>query len=504
MRTGRLCASVSGTTATDVLAKIRKAESAADLIEIRFDRLLSAELPVLLDHLKAQAPVTPLIATYRSEDQGGPASISVGLRKTFWQNVGNDFWAADQEEDVFHPVDRIPNTILSYHDFAGPAADAEDVIQRLSAKEPSIIKYAYMARDVTDTIQVWESLKIARDNDQLAVVIAMGEAGKISRILGPAHGSQWTYGSIDEQTAPGQVSLDDLAHIYRVNDITSETKVYGVIGNPVIQSLSPNIHNQAFAYASLDSVFVPLFVNDLRGFMDRMVHNSTREVDLNFAGFSVTMPHKLAVMEHLDQIDETAQAIGAVNTIQCDRGRMKGYNTDAAGFISPLLSRLGAVRDARAAVFGAGGAARACLYALKREGASIAVFARDRDKRESLSAEFGADPFGLQTGEIGCFDIVVNATSVGMNRESTDSIIDLDKFPRTKLVYDIVTSAKPTALLRDAKAAGIETISGLEMLVAQAVLQFEIWTGDQAPVDVMQRAAEAAIEQRVQLLEPSQ
>jgi 3-dehydroquinate dehydratase / shikimate dehydrogenase len=490
MRTGKVCASVSGKTLSELVLQVREAEEFADLVEIRFDHWHETDIPLVLDHLKSNPSKIPVIATYRARNQGGEAPDEAALRKKFWQQLGDEFWAVDQEEDVVDSATNVGHTVLSYHDFGKCAENKSAIFDRLLSEKPSVIKYAYMAHDITDTIDAWKMLKTAEEVSQPAVIISMGEAGKITRVLGPAYGSEWTYGSIGKQTAPGQISVQDLVNLYRVRDIGPQTKVYGVVGVPVIQSLSPSIHNNAFAATEMDSVFLPLLVKDLASFMNRMVRRGTREVELNFAGFSVTMPHKLAIMEHLDEIDETAKAIGAVNTVRIDGDVLRGYNTDAQGFVAPLVSRLGPLHGVRAAIFGAGGAARACLYSLKKEGASAAIFARDHKKGEMLCEEFGADHFKIDDDPSADFDIVVNATPVGMSGETEkESPIDLTRFRGAKLVYDLVTSADPTPLLRDAKAASIETIGGIEMLVAQAVRQFQIWTGKEAPVNVMQEAA---------------
>ena len=492
MKTGRVCASVSGNTASDVMEKIFEAEKTADLIEVRFDHLPDNELTRLLDQLRVNGCKKPLIATYRSSAQGGRAPRDPASRKHVCERLGSGFWAVDQEEDIFERADGRQYHILSYHDFDSGSGDAMEVFERLRSKNPTVVKYAYLAGDITDTIPVWKMLKFAEDVSQPAVIIAMGEAGKITRILGPAYGSQWTYGSVADGTAPGQISVNDLIDLYRVPTLSRDTKVYGVIGDPVSQSLSPRIQNAAFKDAAIDSVFLPLLVKDLRGFIERMVRLPSREVDLNFAGFAVTMPHKLSIMQFLDEIDETARMIGAVNTVRVEGDSLKGYNTDAEGFITPLLKMFGSLKEARVAVLGAGGAARACLYALKVEGASLAIFARDPGKGASLAEAFGAESHEMNGAALGEFDIVVNATSIGMTGTAPDDLyVDFAPLHRIKVVYDLVTSAEPTPLVRVARAAGIKTITGVEMLIAQAAMQFEIWTGVDAPTSVMHQAVKA-------------
>ena len=490
MKIGRICAAVSGLTSEEVVRKIIDAERAADLIEIRFDSLPKNQVASLLAHLQKHRSSKPLIATYRPESQGGQASDDRSSRMEFWERVDGNFWAFDLEEDIFNDVDGTLKHIISYHDFAAGADRAGEVFERLRAKNPQIVKLAYTANDITETIPVFKILESANEVSQDAVLIAMGEAGEITRILGPAHGSRWTYCSVGEATAPGQMSAEALIQLYRVPRLSRNTRVFGVIGDPIARSLSPRIHNAAFDHAGIDSVFIPLLVKDLRGFMNRMVRTASREVELNFAGFAVTMPHKLAIMEHLDEIDDTVAAIGAVNTVEVDGDKLRGYNTDAEGFLKPLSKKFGSLKGARVAILGAGGAARACLFSLNEQGASTAIFARSAGKGSALARELGADFFTMEGESIGSFDIVVNATPIGMAGVTEDPLpIDLVLSDRVRLVYDLVTSPEPTPLVRTARQAGIETITGVEMLVAQAARQFEIWTGERAPVSVMENAA---------------
>jgi shikimate dehydrogenase len=250
------------------------------------------------------------------------------------------------------------------------------------------------------------------------------------------------------------------------------------------------MHNAAFKHAGLNSVFIPLQVADLEVFFRRMVKNETREIDLNFAGFSVTNPHKQSIIKFLDNIDPTAKAIGAVNTVKIENGQLHGYNTDAPGFIGPLKEAFGDLKGARAVVVGSGGAARACVYALKEEGAEVTLLVRDPKKASAFGEEFGITIEQLTTDHRPLnADIVVNATPLGTrgHRENETMAAEAELLG-VKLVYDLVYNPSETHLLRDAKAAGAKTIGGLDMLVAQGVRQFEIWTGREAPVDKMRNA----------------
>src|SRR6185295_2611785 len=181
-------------------------------------------------------------------------------------------------------------------------------------------------------------------------------------------------------TAPGQVNAHKLRSLYNIDAIDDETMICGLVGLPVMHSVSPHIHNTAFAAEGVNGVYLPFEVKDLSSFIKRMAHPQTRELNWNLRGLSITAPHKQTVMEYLDWIDPDAEEIGAVNTIVVEKDRLRGYNTDAAGFIEPLKKRIGSLASKQVAIIGAGGAARAAIWALKRHGANITVFARDVSK----------------------------------------------------------------------------------------------------------------------------
>ena len=304
-----------------------------------------------------------------------------------------------------------------------------------------------------------------------------------------AHGAFMTYASLDSgnATAPGQISVWDMTDIYRVKELDEDTGVYGIIGGNTSYSVSPFMHNAAFKSEGINSVFVPLQVGDLDEFMRRMVKPESREVELNFKGFSVTNPHKQSIIRHLDFVDETATRIGAVNTVKIEDGKFCGYNTDAPGFIEPLKNLFGELKDARVAVFGAGGAARACIYALKQHGADVFLFARDPQKARSISDEFDVPLHRLAADNVPlAFDIIVNATPLGtVGIFENETIATAEQLRGVKLVYDLIYNPSETRLMHEANSVNVSTIGGLEMLVAQGSRQFRIWTGLEAPLQAM-------------------
>lgn len=489
MNNGKICISVCAETAEEMIAKIKRAESQADVIEVRFDFLDPTELERCRWEISNLKFETSLLATFRSPDQGGENSLSYNERVKFWRDGGGNFWAADVEEDVVDASTDWQVRIISYHDSENVPADLPRICERLSLSNANLIKIAAGTDDIIDSISIWKLIKKTASANKQIIPIAMGEAGKWTRILGLAHGAYMTYASLDEggETADGQITAKDLIEVYRVKELDKNTDVYGVIGDPVSTSKSPYMHNAAFAETGINAVFLPLLVKDLDEFIRRMVAPSTREVELNFAGFSVTMPHKQAIMKHLDEIDETAKQIGAVNTVKIVDDKLIGYNTDAHGFVTPLRIKFGDLKNVRVAVIGAGGAARACVYALTQEGAEVTVCARDKTKAELFAQEFNAGV--RQFTSVDSFDIVVNATPLGMKGALEDkSPLTADQLKGVKFVYDLVTRSDDTPLVSAAKKVGIPAIGGLEMLVAQGVKQFEIWTGLEAPTELMRQS----------------
>jgi 3-dehydroquinate dehydratase/shikimate dehydrogenase len=498
MNQGKICVSVCASTAAGAIEQMRRAESFADLIEVRFDCLGESEIRTLAEALRSISK--QLLITFRPVEQGGKRPLTLTERIKFWEFIvwqlkGVDF-VVDYEFDIDLPLGfDAERAIVSMHDFKSAGEHLSEQLEAIAGVTGKTIKVAVMVNDASDAIAVWDLL---RNEDRRVIPIAMGEAGKWTRILGLAHGSPMTYASLDagHETAPGQISAKDLRDIFRAKELDRDTKVYGVIAGDTSYSLSPYMHNAAFKHAGLNSVFVPLQVGDLGSFIRRMVKIDSREVELNFRGFSVTNPHKQAIINHLDHVDETARAIGAVNTVKVEDGRLFGFNTDAPGFIKPLKSAFGDLIGARAAVVGAGGAARACVYALKQEGADVTLLARDTAKASSFADEFGIRVEALTTDHRPLTtDVLVNATPLGTRGEREDeTIATADELRDVRLVYDLVYNPSETRLLREARVAGAKTLGGLDMLIAQGATQFQIWTGEQAPVEEMREAVRRRLE----------
>ena len=283
--------------------------------------------------------------------------------------------------------------------------------------------------------------------------------------------------------------------------INAHTKLCAVIGNPVEHSLSPAIHNAAFQKLGLNYVYLALHVEDLPGAVAGM------RAFGNLRGFSVTIPHKVAIIPFLDEVEPTAKLIGSVNTIVVEQGKLIGSNTDASGALRALKEGGAPLKGQRVLMLGSGGAARAIAFALAMEPATsriegLTILGVLEDERRRLAVDVRTKT-PLQADEGPMTDdtlreairesqVLIHCTPVGMHPKVKDSCVP-SKFLEPHLtVMDIVYNPLDTQLLQDAEAAGCKTIRGIEMFLYQAIGQFELWTGQKAPTDVMRAVLESS------------
>jgi len=266
--------------------------------------------------------------------------------------------------------------------------------------------------------------------------------------------------------------------------ITSGTKLCAIFGNPIEHTLSPRIHNAAFEHLHLNYVFLAFKVERLKEAVQGI-----RALDLK--GVSVTIPHKVAIIDYLDEVEDIAGKIGAVNTVVNRGGRLIGYNTDWSGAIDALEEKVD-LKGRKALVLGAGGAARAIAFGLKERGADFTILNRTVHKAEMLASELGAHYGALEDSASVPFDTVINTTSLGMYPNVHDTPVE-KALLKDVLVFDMVYNPLKTRLIREAEQNGCTTITGLEMFINQAALQFDLWTGKKAPLDVMKKVVVEAL-----------
>ena len=496
-----VCAVITEVSVAAARDAIKQSAAVADMIELRLDYLRDFDFsrPDHLQQLLDENPL-PVILTCRDAEEGGMQKIEDDLRYRLLSAGASQFAdycdiEAAHYERFVRLVPDVSRLIVSHHDFTGTPETIERTYEQLTRLPAAVHKIATRANTLTDALPTFRLLERATVEHRRLIAIAMGESGLITRLLGPSWGSFLTYGALESKrgSAPGQISCDDLRNLYRIGEITRETAVTGIIGKPVGHSVSPAMHNAAFSSQALDYRYLPLEVADLEGFFRRFVRPASRELDWNLRGFSVTIPHKVAVIPLLDEIERTAAAIGAVNTVVVEGERLLGFNTDASGALAPLL-RAGDLKGQRCGVIGAGGAARAVTYGLQQHGAIVTIYARDNEKAKILAEFFDCSSSTLDALTADRPEILINTTPVGMlGHGEGESPVPPGALKTARLVYDLVYNPVETQLLKEARAAGCETIGGLEMLIAQAALQFALWTGTRPDAQVMRRSALLAL-----------
>ncbi len=371
--------------------------------------------------------------------------------------------------------------MVSYHNFAGTPRDLGPILRRLRRCGGDAIKIATQCHSIADSLRV---LALARGKRNV-VAVPMGEIGLPARVLALREGSALSYAAVEAATAPGQLSLEEMKNLYRADKLDRRTRVYGVIGDPIGHSLSPHLHNAAFQAQRMNAVYLPFLVRNLRDFLAAIE-------PLGIAGFSVTLPHKRAILRHLHDCDPLAGRIGAVNTVVVrGGGRLYGYNTDYVGVLRALEQRV-RLRGSRVLICGAGGAARAVAFALAQGGAVVGVCARRMSQARALARAVRGEAVERSRLKREFFDAIINSTPVGMHPDVERSPLAPAEL-NCRVVMDLIYRPRKTKLLQLAERRGIEAISGLEMFLAQGMAQWEIWTGLRAPEAAIRRAVLAAL-----------
>ncbi len=526
--------SIAIRTADDVDSALFAAAKAvargARLVEWRLDGL--AAVPGSTDaavDLVARSPA-PSVATCRGTAEGGEYDGDDRTREAFYErliladkppryvDIDLAYWKRSERlrktitTALAHSgADLQASLMLSTHDFDRRPTD---LLQRVEAMsdEPacSVIKIAWQARSLRDNL---EALDLAADRTTPTVVLCMGEFGLMSRVLAAKSGALLTYASagVGGETAPGQPTIADLLGRYRFEKIGPATAVYGVIGWPVAHSLGPVIHNAGYEKIGYDGVYLPMPIGPEYVHFKATVGSLVDHGTLTFRGASVTAPHTENLVRFVEErggrVDETARRLGAANTLVVGTaGSVECTNTDAPAILASLCGAMGIgppeLRDVPIAVLGAGGVARSVVGAVADAGASVVIFNRTRRRADVLADRFrdcrdvAGRALRVSAGDLdsiadGRYRIFVNCTSVGMaggpapDASPLPEAVTLDE---SVVVFDTVYAPPRTPLLRQAEAAGAQSVGGLDMFLRQAALQFLAWTGREAPIDAFRES----------------
>ena len=385
--------------------------------------------------------------------------------------------------------------IVSYHDFVSmPVIDkAMRQLLRFPADYYKLVGTANRQSDNLIALDFLQSVKKRPGEQGKWIAFCMGDAGVPSRVLALSRGSAFLYASCPQKApsllaAPGQIDSDKLLNDYRADKLNRRTAIFGLLGNPVKHSLGAAIHNASFRAKKIDAVYLPLLASDLKDF-----RKAAAKYPLS--GFSVTIPHKEAILRMADKADKTTLKTGAANTVRIHRGKWEAINTDIDGILVPLRHAYGLSEndtlppDFRAVVVGTGGAARGAVIALQiLRCPNIFVAGRNHAKAKKLAREKGGQAITVASLTDENFDLLIHATPVGMWPQTEESFLQADQI-NASTVFDLIYNPVETRLLKIARQLGCRTISGMEMFLVQAAGQFEHWTGEKAPLPLMRRVA---------------
>lgn len=475
-----ICLTLFRSTLEENAKEVQENIDYIDLCELRLDTLTNEEqkraslFPSMVN--------IPVIATYRRPSDGGRCNISEKTRRNILIDaLDGDFSYIDIEDDVkkceLEDKARSRNIkiIRSFHDYNGIPSDIFGRIAALS-KRGDIVKIAVMTKTVSDLSTL---LKIKDElGDVPKIVIGMGEYGVPTRIIYKKFGSVLTF-ACSEELAPGQLTAKALKTIYRADKVNDATAIYGIIGNPVAHTKSPQIHNPGFQGIHYNAIYLPFLVDDVRAFF-------VLAEELKMRGFSVTVPHKVSVLSYLGNISREVKQIGSCNTVVRLPQLWKGINTDYYGFLQPIEKEIEEGKIKNALVIGAGGAAQAICWALINRNVNITILNRTLSRAQKLATIMHCEYDSLENYKNyeGKMDLIVQTTSVGLAPTTGFSPIEGFKFTGKEICFDIIYEPKVTKFLSDALSAGCRVHYGSEMLLSQGLLQFEAFTGYYYPKNV--------------------
>lgn len=485
----RLCVALGFPTA-DQLSKVaaREYKDGVTFFEVRLDHLSEPAAGLQFIRRFRQAhPETHILATCRHRHAHGQFSGAMERQIAILKDaaaagafmVDLEIESAEKMKAAASFLRDDMLLLVSYHNFQTTPA-FESILRRLRKVPADVYKVATTARKPSDNLRVLSYMRQPQSPPLIA--FAMSETGIASRVLTPSLGCVFTYAAPSDEagTAPGQIQVKAFRSLYRPEKLTPQSKVYGVVADPVSHSKSPNIHNRAFQARRIDAVYLPFLVSPSQ-LGDWMTLASTLPVP----GFSVTIPHKRKIMRYLENVEPLARRIGAVNTVWRKAGKWRGTNTDTEGVLKPLARHL-RIANSSILIAGYGGAARAAAIALHDGRANVTITGRNHSAAQSLARVVQGEAISLKQAQGRSFDALIHATPVGMLPNVNDSLFP-DRVPG-QVVLDMVYNPHETVLLKHAKAQGCTVVHGAEMLLEQAASQFEIWTGESAPRDVMRNA----------------
>ncbi len=468
------------------------AEQGAELVEMRLDFIgRHIDLRRLLETRHC-----PVVITCRRREDGGRWEKTEQERLMLLRSAiasGVDF--VDLEDDIAASIPRYGSTkrIVSVHNFEGTPDDLESIHARLAAMDADVVKIATMANSFADCIRM---LRLVESAQIPTIGLCMGDMGVLTRILALRYGAPFTYTTLssERKIAPGQITFETMRDVYRPATIDADTRLFGVVADPVAHSLSPQLHNASFAHNQLNCRYLPfrIVAEEPPLFLEWCKQSQVE-------GLSVTIPHKEAMLKLMDEAESASRGIGAINTVAIRGNVASGYNTDYRAAMDCLTEALKTqktlqnqtvreedlFRGRGAMLLGAGGVARAIAYGLRQRGALVSIASRTEERSQELARAVGGKAVSWQARHEQRVGILVNCTPIGMHPDIDNTPYQADHLHADTIVFDTVYNPEQTVLVKDARKKGCFVINGLDMFVRQAAYQYKLFTGLEPPGQLM-------------------
>lgn len=517
-----ICIPIAEATHQEALQAIERCAQTVDAVELRMDVIADGDLAELISAGRRASSRMKIIVTCRRKEEslmaptGNQANRKKEISKAAKMKLlrqavvlGADFIdielaageKAIREIQSFRRKQKsLTRMIVSWHDISKTPslAKLKEVFQACVKTGADLVKIVPYARKTSDNLKVLGLITYAKEQGRDIIAMCMGEEGKISRAMALPWGSALGFAVLPggKKSAPGQLTVSAMMEFRRQLRSNQHSVQpwflppgapnFVLLGNPVRQSLSPLMHNKALEAMQIDGHYSAFCVGDLAAAMAGIR-------GMNIRGASVTIPFKKAVMDYLDEIDADAVALGAVNTVVNDRGRLAGYNTDWLGLMQALKNKM-SIAGKTFVIIGAGGTARAAAYGIKKESGRPIIVNRTPEKGRALAARFHCPFYPLaDIGKIKAH-CLINTTSVGMYPQIHRSPVAAEILANYPIVVDVIYNPSKTKLLRDAEAKGCKIVSGLEMFVYQGAAQLKLWTGREAPLQLMKKTVRERLE----------
>ncbi len=487
-----ICVSLGRTRHKHMIAEHQHlAENGVKLVELRLDYIGRA---VNIGRLINNRPTPVLIAVRRREDGGRWMGTEADRQMLLRSAIVSGVEYVDLEADIAGQIPRYGTTkrVVSFHDFSGTPDNLEELHAAMAAEDADIVKIATMATTFSDNVRMLELVKNATVP---TIGICMGEIGMMTRILASRMGSPFTYAtySTDRKMAPGQLNYKQMHDLYRFDEIDEHTELFGVVADPVAHSHSPLIHNRAMQHAGVNARYLPFRVppDDLNTFIAACPK-------IGIHGISITIPHKERALDYCTQAEASATGIGAINTMIFDENDRLGYNTDyraAMDCINAVYSNSDAAvshQGRRVLILGAGGVSRAIAWGLKQRGADVTIASRSYDRAAAMAHELGTRVVTWDDRHAQKPQLLVNGTPVGMHPNVDEAPYSKTAINNFMVVFDTVYNPENTLLIKQAREMKAKVITGVDMFVRQAAYQFKLFTGREAPAQLMRDAIKEA------------